>query len=247
MRKLNIAVALGVALAVIGAGVTFAYGRSVDSRIAGGKRTKTVLVTTRQLEAGTTVADLGTGVERRAVPAAYVARGALASLDSVAALALLGPVPSGGQLTRAHFGKAADVGRLEPTKGNVALAVGVDLVPGVARYISAPGLVDLFVTYPETNDAKPSSSRTKLFASGIKVLSVSVAPGTSDEDEDEAGTGSGRSADQVIAVLDVAPTDAERIVNSSTLGKLYLGLNGTGQQHSTPGGATPDDVVRANS
>ena len=248
MRKLNLAIALGVILALVGAAIAFAYGRSVDERIADGKRTTTVLVTTKALTAGMTGAEVRKSVETRDIPAAYAPEGTISSLDDVATKTLLGPVPIGAQLTATDFGRPADLGTIKPTKGNVALAVGVDLVPGVARYIAAPSVVDLFVTYPEKSGEAPSDSRTKLFATGVKVLSVSVAPPPEleEDDEDAATEASTAATDQVVAVLDVRPDEAERIVNAQTLGKLYLGLSTKDDRHPTVDGVTPDDVVQAN-
>ena len=126
----------------------------------------------------------------------------------------------------------------------------------MARYVSPGSAVDIFVTFAggggETAGGTAGTSsltdrRTKLFASGIKVLSVSVAP----PQPVAVRGGRGGPAQEtpsslVIAVIDVSPTEAERIVNATTLGKLYLGLSTTGAQHKTPTGATPNDVINAN-
>lgn len=245
MKKLNLAIAIGVVAALVGGVLVLSYGRNVDAKIAGGRATVPVLVATQPLQAGSVGSSVGSSTTTRLVPKAFVAPGALSSLDSVSTMTLVSPVPAGAQLTRSVFGSSSDVGSLKPSLGNVAVAVGVDLVPGVARYITAPGIVDMFVTFPEGGN--PSSSRTKLFATGIRVMSVSVAaPSISKADESKGVTSSATGQDdQVIAVLDVGPTEAERIVNAATLGKLYLGLSG-GERHTTPAGATPDDVIRSN-
>ena len=249
MRKLNLAIALGLVLALVGAAMAFAYGRTVDDRIADGKRMKTVLVATQPLAAGTKAGDLAESVETKKIPVAYAAKGTVSSLDQLPDMTLLGPVPVNGQLTASAFGRPQDLGVLKPSKGNVALAVGVELVPGVVRYIKAPSVVDLFVTYPERSDAT-SSGVTKLFATGVRVLSVTVAPPPEtkqgDGTSDDSANGTTSRNDQVVAVLDVSPDTAERIVNATTLGKLYLGLSSAKEQHLTPTGATPNDVVQAN-
>jgi len=255
MKKLNLAIAAGVVAALLGGGLILAYGRNVDAKIARGREMTPVLVATEALAAGTSGASLGTSTQLRQMPKAFLVTGALTSLDDVADKTLLAPIPSGAQITGSFFGEPDEVGSLKPSPGNVALAVGVDLVPGVARYITAPGIVDLFVTYTGGGGATAvagagqpaapaglATSRTKLFATGIKVMSVSVAP------RPERGSGDSLeapAADRVIAVLDVDPAEAERIVNSATLGSLYMGLSG-GERHATPTGATPDDVVRSN-
>lgn len=255
MKKLNLAIVLGVVAALVGGALVFAYGRNVDAKIAGGRAATPVLVATQSLIAGTPGVSLKNSTALRKMPRAFVAEGALTSLDSVATMTLVAPVPAGAQLTRLAFALPSDAGSLKPSKGNVALAVGVDLVPGVARYITAPGMVDLFVTFPSGGPAVggvpgapvslTSASRTKLFATGVKVMSVSVAPPPQQKADEPKDAPPVAASDQVIAVLDVSPADAERIVNSATLGKLYLGLS-DGDPHTTPSGVTPDDVVKSN-
>ena len=187
------------------------------------------------------------------IPTAYVAEGALTDLQDVEGQVLLGPVGKDGQITKAMFGQPVDAGAVKPSEGKVALAVGVELSPGVARYLTPGSSVDVFVTYQTTSaagaksaSAGQSTQRTKLFVSNVKVLSVSVA--TLPESSQDSTT-STSSATQVIAVLDLTPADAEKVVNASTLGSIYFALSsvdGSGQQHKTPQGVTPDDVVVSN-
>lgn len=251
MKKLNIAIVFGVVAALLGGALVLAYGRNVDAKIAKGRELTPVLVATGTLATGTPGASLAGATELKGMPKAFLAEGALTSLDSVSTMTLLAPVASGAQITKAAFGRPSEVGALKPSPGNVALAIGVELVSGVARYITAPSMVDLFVTYSQGGAAAPGApaavnlvaSRTKLFATGVKVMSVSVAPPPQQAEGDSAPVPTG--TDQVIAVVDVSPEEAERIVNSVTLGKLYMGLSG-GDRHTTPSGATPDDVIKSN-
>ena len=121
----------------------------------------------------------------------------------------------------------------------------MDLSPGVARFLQPGSFVDVFVTYDQLATASSSTSgvtvqpvnrrasnRTKLFISGVKVLSVSVAPPTTAAGQQERPAGAFGTAgsttvttEGVIAVLDVSPRDAERLVNATTLGQLYLALS----------------------
>lgn len=263
MRTLNMTIAIGAIAALIGAGLVYAYGQNVNERIAEGRATVAVVVATEDLARGTPAEALEDSVEVRAVPRAYVAAGALRSLEDVAGEVLAGPVAEGAQLTRAQFGSPQELALLQPSLGHVAVAVGVDLSPGVARYLQPGSFVDVFVTYDQLATAstttgvavqpvnRRASNRTKLFISGARVLSVTVAPTTEREEDRPAGAfGTGGSTtvttDGVIAVLDVSPRDAERLVNATTLGQLYLALSQEDAKHTTPRGVTPDDVVRAN-
>lgn len=265
MRTLNMTIAIGAIAALIGAGLVFAYGQNVNERIAEGKATTAVMVATEDLAEGTPAEALEGSVEVREVPRAYVPAGALRSLEDVAGEVLAGPVAEGAQLTRAQFASPQELALLQPSRGHVAVAVGVDLSPGVARYLQPGSFVDVFVTYDQLATASSSatgvtvqpvnrraSNRTKLFISGVRVLSVTVAPVPAEQQEQGSagafGTGGATTAatDGVIAVLDVSPRDAERLVNAATLGELYLALSQEDARHTTPRGVTPDDVVRAN-
>lgn len=261
MRKLNTTILIGLLVAGLGFVLVFAYGNNVDDRVADGKATVDVLVATEALASGTTAGDLKDKVEKRAIPNEYLAQDVIKDLEEVKGLVLLGPIPADGQLTKAQFGQARDAGAVKPTKGNVALAIGVDITPGVARYITAGSTVDVFATYTagsNTSNTQQGSTerdiavkRTKLFASNIKVMSVTVAEvpdDNADNNKDSTQTPA-ETVVEVVAVLDVSPAEAEQIVNAQTLGEIYLALNsidGTGEKHKTPTGVTPEQVVTAN-
>ncbi len=262
MRKLSVTVAVGLIVALVGGGLVFAYGRSVDQRIADGKKTVDVLVALKALAAGTPSIALDKDTQLRKIPQAYLPEGFIKDLNEVAGQVLVGPLPAGASLNRTHFGSPATVGAVEPTEGNVALAVQVGISPGVARYVRVGSFVDVFVTYSGTGggvglgqQGKPSQSenRTKLFVTGVKVLAVSIAEPRVEE-QTEGGSGNQNrqaqsresGSSQVIAILDVDPITAERIVNAVSIGELYLALSKQNAGHKTPTGVVPDDVVTSN-
>ena len=270
MRKLNVAIIAGLVVAVLGFAGVFYYATTVDNRIADGKRTVSVLVAKSALPTGALSSTLTSMVQTKDVPQEYVADGYLNALTQVSGLVLLGPIAPGVQLNRADFGQPdAATAAITPKPGRLAVAVGVDLDPGVARYITPNSRVDMFVTYdssviagglPSTSAAnqtlltKPGvqdpTSRTRLFMSGVTVLSVTEAPAPA------TGTGTtsttGTVPSDVLVILDLSPTDSEKVINAEQLGKIYLGLaystvaadgTVTGEVHTTPTGVTPNDVI----
>lgn len=253
MRKLDTTVLAGLLVALLGFGLVFAYGQRVEDRVAEGQATVPVLVAMSAVGPGMTIAELGPLLETREVPRLYVADGALTSLDDVRGQVLLGGLTPGSQVTAAAFGQPSGVAAVEPEPGRVALAVSVGISPGVARYLVPGSVVDVFVTYEgvaTTDPADPDAAATdagltKLFVSGVEVMSVTIAapPAATGEETAEASAPTG---DQVVAVLDLTPEDAEKVVNATTLGSLYLALVGaSGETHTTPG-ASPADVVGSN-
>jgi pilus assembly protein CpaB len=254
MRKLNITVIVGIIVALIGAGLVFVYGHNVDNKISDGKRTVDVLVADQALGAGMTASSVASHVHVAHIPSAYVVKGAIPATSSLsspqaASAVLVGAVPQGGQLSINDFAAAASSGRLTPSKGDIALSISTPVTSGVARYLQPGQMVDVFVTYNQgggssSGGANSVASRTKLFASGVKVLSVSVAQpsanGTSSSNTNTSSPDGG-----VIVLLDLSPTNAEKVVNAVTLGSIYLAYT-TNPNDKTPTGATPSDVIRSN-
>ncbi|MGN6474656.1 MAG: Flp pilus assembly protein CpaB [Mycobacteriales bacterium] len=251
MRKLNITIVVGIVVALIGAGLVFVYGHNVNSKISDGKRTVDVLVADQALGAGMTAANVISHVHVAQIPSAYVVKNPIAATSSLSApqaasAVLVGTVPEGGQLSANDFAAAATSGRLAPSKGNIALSIQTPLSSGVARYLQPGQLVDVFVTYNTGGSGSGSgsvTSRTKLFASGVKVLSVSVAqPSTNGSNNNQTAAAPDGS---VIVLLDLSPVNAEKVVNAVTLGSIYLAYT-TNPSDKTPSGATPADVIRSN-
>jgi len=251
MRKLNISIVVGVIVAVLGAGIVVAYGQSVHSKVDAGKNAVTVLVANRELSAGTPAADIAAAVHEQKVPAALAVSGAMNSVGALKAsdvknAVLTGTVPRGGQLSSSSFADAATAGHVQPAPGHVAISVVTELSPGVARYLSVGSKVDVFATYRDVRNQNGkltfASSRTKLFASGVRVLAVSVAAGPSSQTRTSDDV---TMTDKVVALLDMTPTDAEKLVNATTLGQIYLAETSSGDD-VTPTGALPTDVVASN-
>ncbi|HWA66403.1 MAG TPA: RcpC/CpaB family pilus assembly protein [Mycobacteriales bacterium] len=235
MRKLNVTIVVGVVVALIGAGLVFFYGHNVDNKISDGKHTVSVLVADEALGTGMTAGDVVSHVHVAQIPDAYVVKNAIAATSSLTAsgaqnAVLVGEVPEGGQLSYNDFANAADASHLAPSKGNVALSVETPISSGVARYLQPGQLVDVFATYSSTGN-----QATKLFVSGVKVLSVTVAdPSTdSNNNDDESATPTG----SVVVLLDLSPRDAQKVVNAVSAGTIYLAYT-TGTHDKT---ATTDD------
>jgi pilus assembly protein CpaB len=256
MRKLNVMIVAGLIVAIVGAGVTFAYGRNVNNKIADGKRTVSVLVAKQDIPAGASADQLGPFLETKNVPAEYLESGALSSLKDTSGF-LTSSISKNGQVAATDFSAQPGGGTssVTPQKGMVSLSVQVALSPGVAKYVSPGSFVDMFVTYSSASLTGQSSSNavltasrvpTKLFASNVHVLSVTPAADTSTGSNTSQTQGQVSPGDQVIAVVEATPTLAQKIVNATTLGQIYLGLDRKGDVHRTHRGSTPVDVLTSN-
>lgn len=241
MRRLNVTVIAGIIAALLGVLIVVTYGRGVDQKVAAGKQTVSVLVTTTPLTAGSTPGSIQSKVETKQVPRAYLSGDSISALSALPTGAVLRvPLAKGTQLNRSAFTDPATggggVGGITPGKGLDAVAVRVGMVPGVAHYVTAGSTVDLFVTYkavkPVPNATVTTPVVTKLFASSVHVLSV-AAGGT---------TSAAALADDVLMVLEATPSLAQAIINAQAAGELYAALT-LGEQHTTTSGTTPAEVL----
>jgi Flp pilus assembly protein CpaB len=240
MRKLNISIIVGVIVALIGASLVFFYGRHVNTKISDGKATQSVIVADEALAAGTSARDVAAHVHVAQIPTAYVVSGALTTMTQLTSTQaqtyqLVGAVAKGGQLSLTNFAQGATAGGIQPTRGNVAVAISLPINAGVARYLQPNQLVDVFVTYSSQN-----FNQTKLFASGVRVLSVSIANTKSDGSTSDSGT---QPSGQVVALLDASPLVAQKIVNAVSLGTPYLAYAPTGGH--TAKATTPQNVLNS--
>jgi Flp pilus assembly protein CpaB len=245
MRKLNVTIIVGIVVAIIGAGLVFYYGHNVDNKISDGKHTVSVLVADEALGTGMTAGDVVSHVHVAQIPDAYVVKNAIAATSTLATASassavLTGAVPEGGQLSYNDFSAAGTASHLAPSKGNVALSVETPISSGVARYLEPGQMVDVFATYGSTG-----GQDTKLFVSGVKVLSVSVADPTttnnSDNNSDDASTPTG----SVIALLDLSPRNAQKVVNAVSAGSIYLAYT-TSSHDKTSKTDNPNTVLASN-
>jgi Flp pilus assembly protein CpaB len=244
MRKLNVSVVVGILVALVGAGLVFIYGHNANNKISAGRHPMSVLVADTALNAGTTASDVAGHVHVAQIPAAYVVKGALTSPSALSSsgaqsAVLAGSVPEGGQLSLTDFAQGASAGRVQPAKGNIALSVETPISSGVARYLEPGQSVDVFATYTKSASGQ---AKTKLFASAVKVLAVSINQASNDSsDSSSASTPDG----QVVVLLDLAPKDAEKVVNAVTVGSIYLAY--TPNPHDkTSSATTPSTVLTSN-
>jgi pilus assembly protein CpaB len=239
LRRMNLTIVAGVLAALVGALLVLSYGKNVDEKIAEGRELVDVLVAAEDLDGGTPATELAVRTEQ--IADAYVSEGAVSDISEVTGLVLAAQVPSGTQLTAGMFATQAAGTTVRPSEGHVAISVQVNLAAGVARYLSVGDFVDVYATYERIQDAPIASNRSKLILSGVRVLSVSLAPSAATEET--GAVDAGLPADQTMVVLEVLPRQGESLVNAATLGFVHLGLITEGETHSTPAGVNPDDVV----
>jgi len=210
-----IAVVLAAVLAVVGAVLLISYVRGADERAFDGAKLTEVLVVQDEIPAGTAGSDLGTTVDLRSVPVAYVADGAItdaADLDGLVAAVSLEP---GEQVLASRFVKPADFGANGGTvavpKGLQEISVSLDVQRVVGGSLVAGDLVGVFGSLP-TDNVDPA--RTQLVESKVLVTSVvhdsTIDPATA------------QTSGVILVNLAVTADQAQRIVYQLEFGQVYL-------------------------
>ncbi len=215
LRRPQILTGAGLALGVLGAGLVLASVRSVESRAHDGGASVAVLVAARDMPAGT-AADAAVGaVRQEQIPKRYARPGALADLSAVRGQVTVGRVASGEQLAVSDFAAAGGTrGHLPIPTGREAVAIGVTLDGGVARWPAPGDRVNVFATF------KDGTARTTKILSDIAVLAT----------DSGAAANSAAPRTESVYLLAVTPDEAVRLVFAKQTGAVWLSLVPEGQQ-----------------
>jgi len=182
MKSRMITLLLALALGGVAATMVYMYVQRVEEESTEGLKTRTVLVATRSLPAGTAAIDvLASGAfEPQKVPVRYVAPGAFSGADQLnnEGLTLANDVGAGEQLTSLRFRTTqTDAFLSQFPEGTEALSIPLDFVRGVSGHIKPGDKINAFVT----------GDRTKFD------FKVTVAPGSNGSTANISVGGKGQS------------------------------------------------------
>lgn len=245
MNRRIVLIALAIVLALVGTFAVYTYAKSADNRAVADTRTTSVLVTTKDIPAGTSWADAVKGgyLTSEHLPAGSAPSSALSSVAQAAigkhAVAAADIAP--GQIVlRQAFGTATPkTGALSIPKGDIAISVSLSSDSNVANYVAPGSQVIVFVT------AKLKDKRVTGPVGGddlyvnrtvvprAEVLATSTAPTT-----DVAGAtgGTATSDSTTLVTLALSQSDAQRVILQQQVGQLYLGLLSASSKVGMDGG-----------
>lgn len=248
MRRRLLAVLVALALALVGCLAVVAYVRGADERALAGREAVRVLVASRRIPAGTSVARLRTGgyVDRVVMPAATVPTGALADLDrKLDSLELTAEVQAGQLLLRGMFGESARLsGGLAVPDGKLAVSVEMTAPARVAGFVVPGAKVAVFDTFTMQEgkgripagdgltSAHEANHATRVLLPRLEVIAVGER-GTAGAQTSAPAAGtppSGQSTTKakagatVLVTVAVSQAEAERLVHAAQTGTLYLAL-----------------------
>jgi Flp pilus assembly protein CpaB len=233
MRRQTLLLTAGLLLGLMGAGLTFTYVKGVEGRAASKSEVVTAYVATEAISAGTPGSAIAAQIEEKDIPRAYLAPGALTSLDSVHGQYTTRAVLPGQTLTASDFGTVGQTrGRLPIPKGYEAVSLATTIDGGVASY-AAPG--DRVTVYATFRQPVPT---TRKLLSNVLVIATTANPDSGDK---LTGTQPGNG--QLLFVLAVTPGQAGKLIFGQRLGEVSLTLIPEGQQSPEPGAADGTDAT----
>ncbi len=234
-KRSNVLVVLGIAFFALGAAIVLLLVRddtaSVQAGAAGSP--SQVLVATGDIAAGTTgdqVVAEGL-VEAREFAPGQIAPGAITSTAQLAGQTVASDIGKGAQLTTSSLRLSQVRGAsVAIPEGKQGVAVQLDFVPGVGRYVGAGDRVNMYsvvrngVPDPQNPKDAPCSPRVHLFLSNVEVLDVSseVAPRRAVADQEQERV----TGNAITYLLALDPVEAERVIFMTSNEALYLALAG---------------------
>jgi pilus assembly protein CpaB len=251
MKRRGLAIALAVALAVIGTGAVLLYVRKADSRALAGQKAVTVLVAQKLIPAGTVAggAQRDGSLVGEKMPAASVPANAVAAITPALATLVLSADLQPGQLllnpmlvtaAQTTNGMAIPDGMVavtiplcvpEAVAGNVQTGSQVAVFDTVATGSAAAGGGDL-TAEPACNGPHKQQAAgaavTRLVLAKVQVLAVGPAAagqsGSKAGGLGGAGASAGTGANSQLITLAVNQDDAERLILVAETGLPYLAL-----------------------
>lgn len=222
MRKQRFILVGGLVVGLIGAGLVLAYVRGVESRATAGEALVPVLIAQGTIDAGTPGTEVRDLVRRTEVPGKYAAPGAISDVTEILSRFAVEQIERGETLTESQFAVAgATKGRLPIPKGKEAVAIAINLDPGVASYVAPGDFVSIYSTFRQGGEV------TMKILSNIEVLSTQANPTNSAQ----RFTGStGTPGNQLVFVLAVTPEEAAKLIHARQVGSLWFTLVPQGQR-----------------
>jgi pilus assembly protein CpaB len=213
MGRRTVLLVAAILVAALGAGLVLIYVHDVSQREKAREAPEQILVAKKIIPAGTSgaAASAQGDLEYMKVPRVAVARGALASIDSVANLVALAPIYPGEQILSIKFGKQGAQNLLTiPTAGTMALSISLSGPARVNGFLAPGSDVAVFLT--SGGSTKMILPRVTVIAVGTKTLVPSSGQaGSTDQQSD-------------VVTFGVTAVQAQTLIYAQTAGSLYLSL-----------------------
>lgn len=220
MRTRIIALVIAAVLAITGGVLLVNYVRGADQRASDGAELTPVLVVTEEVPAGTSATDLALSVEETSVPAAFLAEGALTSLDDlseVGELVTTATLVPGEQVIRERLASPESLveqgGSVQIPEGMQEVSISLDAPRVLGGRLEAGDTVGIYVSL-EADGTNPRQTRLLL-----EQVLVTAATGGASIAADGTTT---ESSGTVTVTVAVSEADAQAIIYARQYASLWL-------------------------
>lgn len=214
MKKKLLALLSAALLAVIGVIAMISYAQGADERAFADAKMVEVLVVKTAVPAETPVSRITSAVQIKKVPASVRVEGAMTSLDSLKGLSTNTELKPGEQVIASRFGALTGKGKsssLPAGMQEVSIALSA---PRIATgSVKAGDRVGVVVSYAKKGN---DGGYTNVVKNDLLVTRVSTSV-LSKVGAEEAGV-------PILVTFAVKPMDAQKIINASEFGKVWLTL-----------------------
>ncbi|MGH9278542.1 MAG: Flp pilus assembly protein CpaB [Acidimicrobiales bacterium] len=230
------ALAAGFVLFLAGSAGAAYLGSRGSATPAAAQAKVEVLSSARPIAAGTAASTaLADGsIRTKSVPAADRPADAVVDPSEISGRVAASAIPAGATLTTSMFpAPQTRIGTVIIPSGKRALSLELQPVPGVAGFVGGGDHVDIYAV------AKSAASgpNVRLILQSVEVLSVNGAGLPSAQGQP--------GGPNLIYLLAVTPTEAERLIYLNEFEKLYFDLIPKGEAPVTTPGAGPGSAFQA--
>jgi pilus assembly protein CpaB len=235
-KKSNSVVVGGAIVALLGMLMVFVYTRSVASGSSGIIGSSgNAFVVTNDVPVGTRWEDMANLVKKQDVPSNIKPATAVVTETQLNGRSTTQAISKGSIVTTQQFNTSAS-GGLDIPVGQNAVTINLGIPQGVARYIQAGAITNVYATFKALPNAQPADAIiTKLILSNVKVLANQ--PAVTDLEKQSATTVAAGNG-EIILTLAVTPDQAEKLIFAKENGSLWFGLVNPANPPVTSGGRT---------
>jgi pilus assembly protein CpaB len=232
-RKVLALLSAGV-LAVAGVFALVNYANGANERAFDGARLVDVLVVKNEIPTDTPADRLAGNVKTVQVPTTVRAKGALTSLDEVKGLSTNTALKPGEQLLESRFGAVTGKGAVSQLPaGMQEVSIAVTAPRIVGGELRVGDKVGILVSYLKKGDI---AGPTTFLKQNVLVTRVGSASAV--------GQAASDVGLPVLVTLAVETLDAEKLVNASEFGKVWLTLQNSQTDTSGARPVEPKDVIK---
>lgn len=237
----TVIIGAGIAVAILGAVLVFAYARSLQGSAGAATGSNvSAFVATTSIPSGTKGSTISTLVKETSVPASARPSDALTSLGAVNSEDAIASIEAGEVITASQFGAAGtpstDTGGLSIPAGLNAVSVNVPIPQDVAGYVSPGDQVNIYMQSKDIGNV----NEARLLLSDATVLATTPA----DTPALAPGTVAAPATGPEFFTLALSPADTEKLLFAETYESLWFALVHPGDPAATTAGQVATTIFK---